>query len=201
MEIRNNPLIPEKPSTPTTDRPGRLPSDPAGPRNLFRRLEIIETAEKDSKLSFNGGSKKKSGLKLALWTWLSATLDGLLMISISCLFVMIFSFMMKVSPTSILSLFLKNQSWGTTIGFLFLFVMWSYLIFMRVFIGASVGEWSCGLRLGQPLQRFQISYLLRVTIRTTLILMTGIVVLPLLSLLLSRDLAGELSGLKIYSLQ
>ena len=99
-----------------------------------------------------------------------------------------------------LGLFLKNQNLTNVLGVLFLAIIWTYLIFMRIFIGASVGELTCGLRLGQPLQRFQFNYFFKVILRTTLILATGVVVIPVISLLFARDIAGDICGLKIYSL-
>lgn len=150
---------------------------------------------------FDGGSSKRSGLKLAMWTWLSAFIDGLVLISISCFFTVTFSFLMKTSPGSIFSLFIKNQNLINVIGFLLMVTIWSYLIFMRAFMGASIGEWACDLRLGQPVQRFKLSYLFKVTVRTTVIVVSGIIFIPLLSLILSRDLAGDICGLRIYSLQ
>ncbi|MGZ3725113.1 MAG: RDD family protein, partial [Pseudobdellovibrio sp.] len=75
-----------------------------------------------------------------------------------------------------------------------------YMIMMRVFMGASLGEWSCQLRLGQPVQRIKPTYVLRVVARTTLLLGTGVVVFPILSLILNRDLLGDITGIRIYSL-
>jgi hypothetical protein len=83
----------------------------------------------------------------------------------------------------------------------FVFSFWVYLVIMRVFMGASLGEWSCQLRLGQPLQRIKPTYVLRVAARTTTLLLTGVVTIPLISLLLKRDLLGELTGIYIYSLK
>ena len=71
---------------------------------------------------------------------------------------------------------------------------------MRIFMGASLGEWTCQLRLGQPAQRMRASYYLRVIVRTTLILITGIITIPILSLILKRDLIGEVTGVRVYSL-
>jgi hypothetical protein len=82
----------------------------------------------------------------------------------------------------------------------FVFSFWVYLVTMRVFMGASLGEWSCQLRLGQPLQRIKPTYVLRVAARTTTLLLTGVVTIPLLSLFLKRDLLGEFTGIRIYSL-
>jgi len=77
---------------------------------------------------------------------------------------------------------------------------WSYLVLSRLWMGASLGEWACDLRLGQPVERIRSDYALRVMLRTTCVFMTGLVLLPLFSAIFRRDLAGEISGIKVYSL-
>ena len=183
---------------PAPERIIRSPAMPAKAFDIFKRLEIIEDAS--IHVGFQGGSKKRSGLKLALWTWLAAGLDVLVLVSTSCFFILVFSFLMKANSNSMFGLFLKNHNNVIMLGILFITILWTYLIFMRAFMGATIGEWTCGLRLGQPLERFHFSYLLRVMLRTTFILATGICIIPVLSLLFSRDIAGDISGLKIYSL-
>lgn len=198
----NQPTAPVKtPHTPPVERtPNPTNKLPTGPSSLFRRLEIIES-DGDIGPSFRGGSQKRSGFKLAMWTWLSASIDALVLVSISCFFMIAFSFLMKISPTSLVVTFIKSQHVVFNLAALFLLSTWSYLIFMRAFIGASIGEWSCDLRLGEPVQRFKSNYVLKVMFRTTLVMLTGVFILPLLSLLFAKDIAGELSGLRIYSLQ
>lgn len=151
-------------------------------------------------MGFRSGAQNRSGLKLALWSWMSAFIDTLVLISISCFTLVLFSFLMK-SPAREMLRFLSGEP-NVAKMFLTAFMLsaWSYLIMMRIFMGASLGEWSCQLRLGQPVQRIRTSYALRVAARTTLILLTGIITMPLLSLLLKRDLAGDITGIKIYSL-
>lgn len=199
MEIRDNSNVNNDSLTPTPERIIRSPLRPSKPADIFNRLEMIED-DLSAVIGFHSGSKK-SGIKLALWSWFAAGLDALVLISTSCFFIMVFSFLMKTSPNSVIGLFFKNKNLINVIGVLFLAILWTYLVFMRIFMGASVGELSCGLRLGQPLERLQFSYFLKVMFRTTLILGTGVVVIPVISLLLSRDIAGDICGLKIYSLQ
>ena len=198
MEIKSDQNINNDPILPTPERIIRSPRVPAKAFDIFKRLEMIEDAS--THVGFHGGSKKRSGLKLALWTWLAAGLDALVLVSTSCFFILVFSFLMKANPNSMFGLFLKNQNSVMMLGILFIATLWTYLIFMRVFIGATLGEWTCGLRLGQPLERFHFSYLIKVTLRTTVVLASGIFIIPLISLLFSRDIAGDISGLKIYSL-
>ena len=191
-------VIPNRPlETPTPKE--RAPAIPISP-NLFRRLDFLES-DSVGATSFQSGSQKRSGLKLALWSWFSALIDTLVLISTCCFFLVLAAFIMKATPTSMIAVFLKNQNVFLMLGILFVTTIWGYLIFMRAFMGASIGEWTCDLRLGQPVQRLQFDYIFKVFIRTTLIMASGIILLPLLSLILSRDLAGEISGLKIYSLQ
>lgn len=196
--LNSTSITPETPQAPTI--PSRVPFVPTVRKDLFRRLEIIEN-DTDLGTGFRSGSQKRSGLKLAIWTWLSATIDALVLVSISSFFTLAFSFLMKTSPSSVVALFIKSQHPMLNLSLLFLLSAWSYLIFMRAFIGASIGEWTCDLRLGEPVQRFKVTYVLKVMFRTTLILATGVFILPLLSLIFRRDLAGDLSGVKIYSLQ
>ncbi len=180
--------------------PKRGPHELEISKPLFRRLEIIET-DLLTGHSFHGGSKRKSQFQLALWTWFSALLDLLVLVSASCFFIVCFSLVMKASPSLIFATSIKNQSTYVVYGLLFFTFLWSYLVFMRAFIGASVGEWTCDLRLGQPVQRSQTKYILQVMLRTTVVLITGIIFLPLLSLVFKKDLPGAISGLRIYSLQ
>lgn len=194
--------VPKVPSVnpnkdPINDRPEtENPNEKAFPDSWLFPIDFV-----DNETAFHGGPKKRTGLKLALWTWLSASIDGLVLFSLSCFFMVFFSFLMKTSAKSFLSLVFNNRTGVEAFILLFIITGWSYLIFSRVFMGASIGEKSCDLRLGQPLQRFQADYILKVIFRSTLIIVTGIFVLPLLSAFFRRDLAGDLSGVKIYSLQ
>ncbi len=150
---------------------------------------------------FHGGPQKRAGLRLAIWTWLSATIDALVLTSMSCFFIVAFSFLMKTPAQAMLINFIQHPQLGQLFFGSFLVSLWIYMITMRVLMGASMGEWTCHLRLGQPMQRLQLSYLFKVTARTTLILLSGIVFFPLLSLIFRRDIVGSMTGLKIYSLK
>jgi hypothetical protein len=75
---------------------------------------------------------------------------------------------------------------------------WLYLITTRAFLGCSIGEGACGLRLGKPLERQASNYVLRVILRNTVVVVTGVVVLPVLSLLTRKDLQGLISGVSLF---
>lgn len=165
-------------------------------RDLFRRDNYFT----EDQVGFHSGSQKRTGMKLALWSWMSAMIDSLILTSISCFTMILLSVLLKSGNFDILKYMFSDLNLMEIFTVIFLFSAWTYLITMRIFMGATLGEWSCQLRLGQPVQRIQATYILKVIARTTLILSTGVITLPILSLLLKRDLTGGLTGVKIYSL-
>jgi hypothetical protein len=97
---------------------------------------------------------------------------------------------------------LANQSAASLVTQAFLVTAWIYFVTTRLFLGASVGEWTCQVQLGTALQRAQKpKYLLKVVMRETLMVSTGLLLLPLLSLLIAKDFIGEVLDLKLYSLK
>lgn len=190
-----NPIQPGIPQTPSINPEIPTPKKTGVRTGLFNRIEFTEDST-----GFHGGSRRRTGIKLAMWTWLSAAVDTLMMISLSCFFLIAFSLLMKTSAREVVQYVAHDLTLVKLFSGSFLLSFWTYMIFLRGFNGATIGEWTCSLRLGQPWQRFQSGYILRVLLRTSLIMATGIVTLPLLSLLFKRDLAGEVTGLKIYSL-
>ncbi len=187
-QITPNPTPLEK-RTPSTKK-----NHPSG-RSYLNRLDFIE--END----FSGGSHTRRGFKLALWTWASAAVVHLLIIAATCVFLLTSSFILQSS----LRFLFGNQNgalhMARTSFYLYLVISGTYFVMFRVFLGATIGEYSCGLRLGEPSERLRKSYALRILFRTVLILGTGIVTLPLISTLFKRDLAGRICGVSIYSLK
>lgn len=157
----------------------------------FNRLEFIETND------FSGGSQTRRGFKLALWTWASAAVDHLLILATTCIFLLVSSLVLHSS----IKFMFGTKNVAMTMVYLYLVISGTYFVMFRVFLGATVGEYSCGLRLGEPSERLKKSYSLRILFRTLLILGTGILTLPLISTIFKRDLAGRICGISIYSLK
>lgn len=163
---------------------------------IFRRDSSI-----DFDLGFLGGPQKRTGFRLSIWMWFAATIDTLIILSMSCFFMFIYSAMMKFGLRSSLGFTLARENVAMTFAVFFLFSGWMYFVSTRVLTGASIGEHNCSLRLGQPHERIKKSYKTRVIMRTTLTLATGIITLPLLSLIFNSDIVGHITGLQIYSLK
>lgn len=76
-------------------------------------------------------------------------------------------------------------------------ITWIYLVANRLFLGCTPGEWVFDQRLGKPEQLGTGSYALKITIRTTMVVATGFILLPALSFLINSDLLGKLTGAEL----
>jgi hypothetical protein len=88
---------------------------------------------------------------------------------------------------------------GTIILGIATFTMALYMVILRCFLGYTIGEWACDLRLGRPHQFVQPTYPIRVLLRFLLNLATGMITLPLLSLIVGQDLAGRWTGVALFT--
>lgn len=157
-------------------------------------------AKMDFSTEFHRGSRSGGvGYKLVAWSFVAALIDALIIFSLSCLFLLSFSFLVKSEIGSVL------QGFG---GFIYqiglsggALILLTYMIMLRVFLGFTIGEWACSLRLGNLKQRLNRFYSLRVVARMFLIVGTGLVVIPFFSLLTGRDLAGLLIRLPLIEVR
>lgn len=176
--------------TPEEKTPQVPTTYPDSLKKIFRNRQNLEWEMGAGFHSGPGGKRK--GYVLTLWSALASAIDALLLIAMSCIFLMVFIKIIKAPITK-----------GLLEDFAVIYVMgsWLYMITTRFFIGSSIGEAACDIRLGKPRERMSSLYFFKVVIRATLVIATGIVVLPLLSLLFGKDIAGSLSGLKLFSLK
>lgn len=77
-------------------------------------------------------------------------------------------------------------------------VCFIYLTINRLFLGATPGEWVFDQRLGAPEVQGRASFSLKVVGRTLIILATGLVIFPLVSLIRGRDVLGRWMGLELH---
>lgn len=179
----------------------RQPGTPAPNRvdNLFKNRQALNF---DQNTGFHGGpSARRKGSRLAAWSLIASFVDLLILISISCIFILAFSFIVKSSMGSLVGSLIKNHHQTLFFAEVFCISAWLYTICTRTLMGATIGEWACDLRLGQPQQRMHSSYLLKVALRSTLIVATGFITLPLLSLFIGKDIPGVFTGLRLFSLK
>jgi hypothetical protein len=87
------------------------------------------------------------------------------------------------------------------LGLLFVAILQLYMLAARSFFGTSLGEWAFELQVGTNAQQDSNWYPALVVWRSLLVTATGLVVLPLLSLIFRRDLTAYLTGLQLYRRQ
>ncbi len=158
----------------------------------------------DSKIEFRSGPVRRDGRQKVFWSWMASLIDTLVLIAISCLFSIIFA---KVMHTSTFSVFRDLQIMGHSLGALgivgivLITASWFYMVLLRGLFGSSIGEWACDLRLGAPFDEERPYFISKVIFRATLILATGVITLPILSFLTGKDIAGQICGLRLFSLK
>ena len=184
------PVVPRR-RGPATPAPSRM-------NGLFKDRQGLSF---DQGTGFQGGPSRRKGARLALWSWLASFIDGLILIALSCVCMLMFSMMVNTSVGHVVKSLFHSRHQMMFFVEVFVACAWFYMITIRSLMGSTIGEWACDLRLGQPHERLQISYIFKVALRSTLILITGVVTLPLLSVLAGKDLAGSLSGLRLFSLK
>lgn len=200
-------MLNQDPQTPEIIIPNRGPAD-RRPSDISEDSVLLDLFKNNKLLNFDrtngfhgGPSARRKGYKLAIWSLLAACIDTLILISATSISILTFSFIVKASFGTLLNDVLHHQNKALLFGQVFFVCSWLYMISLRGLIGATIGEWSCDLRLGQPHERLQSGYILRVILRSTIIFLSGIVVLPLISLLIAKDMAGIASDLKLFSLK
>lgn len=155
--------------------------------------------------AFHRGPNKRRGYRLTAWLLASVLTDVLIIVACTCLFLlgaaMLFKLMNDPELNQFTKYFLSQKTMKQTALYLYGYISLIYFIFFRVFLGATIGEWSCGIRIGQPSERMKPNYTFKVVSRVLLITGTGIFILPLLSLLLKKDVAGQLTKASLYTLK
>ncbi len=184
------------PQSPSIVPPGPMVPNTEDLQKYFRS----SVSKADFSTDFHRGSRSGGvGYKLVAWSFVAALIDALIIFSLSCLFLLSFSFLVKSQAHQMLQI-LGGSVYK--VGFLGgAMLLGSYMIMLRVFLGFTIGEWACGLRLGNLKQRLNRFYSLRVVARMFLICITGLVVIPFFSLITGRDIAGLLIRLPLVHLK
>ena len=194
------PPLPRKPATPV------MPVVPETSPSSSAVDEILKTLQKNRRLDFENKSAAKiqqqttpkvEEYKPDVWNFSSALLDGMLVIAASLLCMIVV--LMVTKADLIANLANPDESGMVYVATFSLLasVAFIYLLVNRMFLGATPGEWAFEQRIGQPAEITTAMYSIRVLARSALVIVTGFIVLPILSALMNRDLAGEITGAKL----
>jgi hypothetical protein len=128
----------------------------------------------------------------------SAGLDGIIVLALAMVFLIALVAVTKVDLNAIIRNLNKDHMTQISLGVLLLAVMQMYVIIARAFFGRTVGEWTFDLQIGRDEDQRKEVYPLRVALRSLINVVTGLIVLPLVSGFLDQDLAGRMSGAFLY---
>lgn len=155
---------------------------------------ILEITYQQKPVAHHNSSSRKPRWALTAWSMAASVIDLLLVFAAACFMGIFVMLLLKIKAMNF-----SQSPINDYLGFALCFVgLYSgYLLLLRVFIGCSIGEWACGLRLGEPRHRLADDYSLRVLGRFLIVATTGFVILPVLSLFMGQDVAGKLAGLPL----
>jgi hypothetical protein len=128
----------------------------------------------------------------------SALLDGIIVLALSIVFLIALLTVTKVDLGPVLNNLDRDRMTQLSLGILFIAVMQMYVIIARSFFGRTLGEWTFDLQLGEDREQQSESYPLKVAWRSLLNTVTGLILLPVISIVLGFDLAGRWSGVQLY---
>lgn len=163
---------------------------------IQRPTEIIDSRQDLSSIrpSHHRGSSPKVTRKTLLFSWMAAFVDFWVCCSIGFLFLATAGIILNADFMQIYEIVF---SWQSAVAISFSAAIFCYMVLVRSFTARTVGDWAWGLRLGGPEDFQKANYSLKVFLRIFIILASGVVTLPILSIILGQDLAGKLSGLTL----
>lgn len=168
-----------------------LESTPANVQFAMQDLDILAGTQ-----FRRGPVVPRKRWQVTMWSFLASIIDALFLFGVVALAVA----SAQLALGGALSLSPKFWSFKfLTFGLMGL--IFCYLVLLRSFLGFTLGEWACSLRLGFPWERLDSKYIPKIALRSFIVLSTGIVVLPILSLIFDSDFAGEASGVHLMSLK
>lgn len=131
----------------------------------------------------------------------SAFIDGLVVLALASLFVVA---LVAITGVDIVTMLTHNElstRTMTEIGFLYIGVTLFYFMLSRGMFGSTLGDWAFDVQLGSEKERHHIMYPFQVIFRTLVIIATGVITIPVVSLAFGKDIAYHFSGLKLYTRQ
>lgn len=161
--------------------------------------EILKNLNQKRHMDFaNDTEKVRHDLKKSKPYFFASILDGMLILAAFLL-----SMILMLSITKI-DLFMNLSHPETsqfvylaTLG-LFISVTFIYMVVNRAFLGYTPGEWAFDQRCGEESQMDSLMYIPRLAFRTSIVILTGFITLPVLSYLFNKDMAGQLAGVNLF---
>ncbi len=139
-----------------------------------------------------------SKLKAAPVSIPAAILDSIVIFALSMLFMMGMLLATGLQISSLVDSLTTDIMTKVSAFMLLVAVLQMYVVLARSFFGCTLGEWTFDCQMGTDHQVKAPYYPFQIVWRSILIIGTGLVTLPFLSLISRRDLGSYLTGLQLY---
>jgi len=128
----------------------------------------------------------------------SAAMDSLVVLGFSLVFLLSLLLVTRVNLLNVYNSAQNDFLTQLSVVSLYVAVMQIYVIISRSFFGKTLAEWTFELQMGDDEQQKKSLYPLQVLWRSIVVTLTGVILLPLLSFIVRRDLTFYFTGLQLY---
>lgn len=165
-----------------------------GIRDLEKRVE-------ESKVSAVVGTSYEPELQKTSGNWFASLIDLVVVFGMVNLFMSSLLFVTDLDVFQIISKTYQDPMTQLSLGLIFLVSCFLYTVVSRSFFSSTLGDWALDIELGTKEQQASVYYPVKVSFRFFMTSLTGFVLLPFLSVLVGRDLAGLLTGMQLFKLK
>ncbi len=137
-------------------------------------------------------------LQPAVFSFSAAILDTMMVLAVALMFLITLLLVTGVKLAMVFKGVQTDLMTQASMFLLYISVLQLYVIVSRSFFGKTLGEWTFEYQMGDDKQIQSAMYPILVLWRSLVVMATGVVTLPLLSVVFRRDLASFLTGLQFY---
>lgn len=192
-----HPSVPETPSLPKIDNPV-VESLKEDVKKIVSEDSAVVAANIAAGTRRGASDSFMGKLKATAISIPAAILDSIVIFAISILFVMGLLMATEVSINTLLASVSADLMTQVSAFMLYIVVLQVYVVLSRSFFGCTLGEWTFDCQMGTDTQLENSYYPMQVVWRSLIVIGTGLIILPILSLLSRRDLSSYLTGLQLY---
>ena len=141
----------------------------------------------------------RSDLLPSATSWPAAIFDSTMVLGLILVFSAAIFAITRIDLIELIEMLRTEGAAQVSAVILLVSVYGMYTVTCRTFFGKTLGDSVFYYQLGTPQDQSSVVYPAKVFFRSLLIAFTGFILLPLLSTILNKDVAGILSGVSIYA--
>jgi hypothetical protein len=141
----------------------------------------------------------KTQMRAVAFSWSAAFVDAVLVLATSLVFLISLLLVTEVDLMAIMAQPSLNESAMLGLLIILMAVVQIYMVGLRGWAGATLGDWAFDVEVGNYLERAKLNFPLKLLGRSLLYTATGFVLMPALGAILKRDVIGQVTGLTLQS--